>query len=196
MRPPAVSYSDRLADVVADGFDLAIRFSAASQSEELISRLVTRVRGSACASPDYLARHGEPRTLEELRHHACLQFFSRDRRQPWYVRDGEGELVAIEPASRLRFDSAEALCAAAVAGLGIAQLPEFLTDHLLADGRLKRVLEANEPEPLPIFAVYPTRKHLASRVRSFIDSLIGAEPANSPARSSRVAASYPRSARS
>ncbi|RYE81613.1 MAG: LysR family transcriptional regulator [Myxococcales bacterium] len=182
-----VSFSDRLADVIAESFDLALRFGYVPRSEELISRVVTRIRASLYASPDYLARHGEPRTLEDVPRHECLQFFPRDRRQPWYLRSASGEPVELETRSRVRFDSAEALRDAAAAGLGIAQLPDFLTGQHLANGRLRRILEAHEREPAPLFAIYPTRKHLASRVRLFIDRLVSAEQATavSPAPSGR-----------
>lgn len=170
-----VSFSDRSVDVIAEGFDLAIRIGGAVRSDELISRVVARVRGGLCASPDYLSRRGVPRSIDDLRHHACLHFLRLGRGQTWQLRDEHGALTEVATDARIRFDSAEALRDAAVDGLGIAQLPDFLTERQLADGRLARVLEAHEGGATPIVAIYPTRKHLAPRVRLFIDHLVEAE---------------------
>ncbi|PCC67212.1 DNA-binding transcriptional regulator, LysR family [Nannocystis exedens] len=169
-----VSFTDRSVDVIAEGFDLAIHVGSMARSEELISRVVAHVRGNLCASPEYLSRHGEPRSVAELRRHTCLQFLQRGRRLPWLLRADNGEMMEVDIEARIRFDSSEALRDAAVRGLGIAQLPDFLTEGYLADGRLRRVLAGSEHDSVPIVAVYPTRKHLAPKVRLFIDRLVQA----------------------
>jgi DNA-binding transcriptional LysR family regulator len=169
-----INFTDRSVDVVAEGFDLAIRIGSTARSEELISRVVAHVRGNLCVSPEYLSRHGEPRSIAELPRHTCLQFLQRGRRMPWLLRAGDGEMLEVDAEARIRFDNAEALRDAALMGLGIAQLPDFLTEGYLADGRLRRVLAGSEHDPVPIVAVYPTRKHLAPKVRLFIDRLVQA----------------------
>ncbi|HVJ16382.1 MAG TPA: LysR family transcriptional regulator [Polyangiaceae bacterium] len=169
-----VSFTERSVDVIAEGFDLAIRIGRMGPSEELISRVVAHVRVSLCVSPEYLSRHGEPRSVEDLRHHTCLQFIQRGRRYPWSLRADSGEMTEVNTRARIHFDNAEALRDAVAIGLGIAQLPDFLIEGHLADGRLRRVLEGNEPDPAPIVAIYPTRKHLAPKVRLLIDRLVQA----------------------
>ncbi len=166
-----VSFSDRSVDVVAEGFDLALRIGGSDLSEDLVTRVVARHRVSFCASPEYLVARGEPTTVEQLGQHACLQFVQRGRQSPWRLRDRHGKTIKVHTEGRIRFDSGEALRDAATAGLGIAQLPDFLPERDLAAGRLQRVLECHEPDPIAIVALYPTRKFLSPKVRLFIDSL-------------------------
>lgn len=167
-----VNLTDRLAEIVDEGFDLALRIGAADLDAGLVSRVVATYRALICASPAYLAEHGEPRTAEALAGHECLIFSSRTRRQSWRLRDDEGEWMAAEGRSRLRMDSGEAIRDAAVAGLGLGLLPEFLVDKDLAAGRLRQVLPDVDLGEVKIVAIYPTRRHLEPRVRRFIDLLV------------------------
>ncbi|WP_158783400.1 LysR family transcriptional regulator [Pantoea sp. BAV 3049] len=166
-----VSFSDRTVDLITEGYDLAIRIGAQNISEDLVSRVVDRQRLSICASPDYLRRNGIPRTPDELKKHAGLLFVQHGRTLAWRLSDENGKSSRLEPVSRVRFDDGEALRDAAVAGLGIVQLPDFLAEQEAEKGRLVRIMEKYEPERIPIVVLYPTRKYLAPRVRLFIDSL-------------------------
>lgn len=125
-----------------------------------------------CASPSYIAAHGEPLDVDSLAGHDCLIFSSRNRRQSWLVRDGEGAWVQAQGRSRLRLDSGEALRDAAVSGLGIAFLPDFLVAGDLAAGRLQQVLPALEFGDVNIVTIYPTKRLLEPRVRRFIDLMV------------------------
>lgn len=167
-----VTFNDRTVDVVGEGFDLALRVGAGDVNQEIISRVIARHRVSFCAAPAYLAQFGQPDTLEQLHRHSCLQFMQRGQRQPWKARREDGELIALDIKGRVRFDNGQALLDAAINGLGIVQMADFLVDAAIASGTLIRVLEANEPEPLAVFALYPTRRYLSPKVRLFIDSLI------------------------
>lgn len=167
-----MSFSDRVSDVVEDGFDLAIRIGVTTSDTRLVSRVVARYRAMLCASPSYLAERGEPLNLNDLSDHDCLIFSSRAQKQSWRFRDKEGSWVKAQGRSRVRLDSGEALRDAAVAGLGIAFLPEFLVADDLAAGRLRLVLPQLEVEDVKISAIYPTKRFLEPRVRRFIDLLV------------------------
>ncbi|CAM4225076.1 LysR substrate-binding domain-containing protein [Bordetella muralis] len=167
-----VNFSDRSSNIVADGYDLAVRIGASDLDDELVSRVVARHRVSLYASPTYLAEHGEPTTVEQLSEHVCLRFSQYGRPLPLQLRDEHGKPIALELNGRLRFDSGEALRDAASAGLGIVQLPDFVVEGQLDSGDLKRILEAHEPEPTPIVAIYPSRRLLPPKVRLFVDALV------------------------
>ncbi|KYF77831.1 LysR family transcriptional regulator [Sorangium cellulosum] len=167
-----VSFTDRLADIVEEGFDLAVRIGEAPPDTRLVSRLVARYRAVLCASPSYIAERGEPLNLDELGGHDCLIFSSRNRRQSWRFLGDDGAWVKAQGPSRLRLDSGEAIRDAAVAGLGIAFLPDFLVAQDLAAGRLQQVLSDVEAEDVKIVAIYPTRRLLEPRVRRFIDLMV------------------------
>lgn len=169
-----VNFTDRLVDLVEEGFDLALRIGATDLDASLVSRVVASYRPFLCASPTYLARHGEPTHPDDLARHDCLLFSSRGRRQAWRLRGPDGQWAKAEGRSRLRMDSGEAIRDAAVAGLGIGLLPAFLVEGDLAAGRLQAVLPAADLGEVKIVAIYPTRRHLEPRVRRFIDLLVQA----------------------
>ncbi|MCP3142418.1 LysR family transcriptional regulator [Pyxidicoccus xibeiensis] len=167
-----VSFTDRVADIIEEGYDLAVRINASSTDTRLVSRVVAQHRVVICAAPSYLEARGKPETLEELAKHDCLLFSSRTRRQSWQLRQKGGSWVKVEGRSRLRLDSGEAIRDAAVAGLGIAYLPGFLVDEDLASGRLEALLPSCEQETVPIMAIYPSKRHLPAKVRRFIDLMV------------------------
>jgi DNA-binding transcriptional LysR family regulator len=167
-----VSFTDRRADIIEEGFDLAVRIGGMSEDTRLVSRVVARYKALLCAAPAYLAARGEPRNVDALALHDCLIFSSRTRRQGWRFRGADGSWVKAQGRSRLRMDSGEALRDAAVAGLGIAFLPDFLVAEDVAAGRLRQVLPKLDAGDVEILAIYPTRRLLEPRVRRFIDLLV------------------------
>lgn len=167
-----VSLTDRQADIVEEGFDLAVRIGEAPSDSRLVSRVVARYRAMLCAAPTYLAERGSPRNIDALAAHDCLIFSSRNRRQGWRFRGDDGAWVKAQGRSRLRLDSGEALRDAAVAGLGIAFLPDFLVAEDLAAGRLRQVLPKLDAGDVKVVAIYPTRRLLEPRVRRFIDLML------------------------
>ncbi|AJC79991.1 LysR family transcriptional regulator protein [Rhizobium etli bv. phaseoli str. IE4803] len=165
-----VNFTDRKADILEEGFDLAIRIGTPSASDtRLVSRVIAADRARLCASPSYLADRGEPRDIDDLAAHDCLIFSSRDQRQGWRFRGEGGAWVKAQGRSRLRLDSDEAIRDAAVAGLGIALLPDFLVAGDLAAGRLRHVLPKLETDDAKIVTLYPDKRLLEPRVRRFID---------------------------
>ncbi|OWV75235.1 LysR family transcriptional regulator [Rhizobium sp. R634] len=169
-----VSFTDRLADIVEEGFDLAIRIGAipAATDSRLVSRVIASDRARLCASPAYLAERGEPRDLDDLAAHDCLFFASRNQRQGWRFRGEGGAWVKAQGRSRLRLDNGEAIRDAALAGLGIALLPDFLIAGDLTAGRLRQILPDLETDDARIVALYPDKRLLEPRASGFIDLMI------------------------
>ncbi len=167
-----VSFTDRQADIVEEGFDLAIRIGEPPQDTRLVSRVIARYRWALVAAPSYIAARGEPLDAAEIADHERLVFSSRGRRQAWRLRDPKGAWITVQGRSRLRLDSGEALRDAAVAGLGIAFLPEFVVGQDLANGRLRQLLSGLDGGDAVITAIYPSRRLLEPRVRRFIDLLV------------------------
>ncbi|NIF59116.1 LysR family transcriptional regulator [Enterobacter sp. Ap-916] len=167
-----VNFTDRVVDLVAEGFDLSLRLGDLPKDSQLIARTVQRIRPHLFASPDYLASSGIPGSPEDLRLHQRLIYGLSPQTTNWTLFTASNESVLVEGHSRIRFDSGEAICAAAVAGLGIAFLPAFLVARDVAEGTLVPVLSELGGTPLTVNVVYPNRKHLAAKVRLFIDSLV------------------------
>jgi DNA-binding transcriptional LysR family regulator len=165
------SFTDRLVDVVEEGFDLVIRFGGASVDSRLISRVLARDRYLLVASVDYVARHGQPRSLDELRNHQCLAFYSRGQRQQWRFSDVDGNLATIQIRNRLRLDSGEALHNAISRNLGIGLMPSFLVAEDVRTGHLVHLLPELPTETFEISVIYPDRRLLDPRVRQFVDLL-------------------------
>lgn len=163
-----VSLSDRIVDLVEEGFDLAVRIGSPG-SENLVARRLGDTRLICCASPAYLAERGTPAAPEDLVHHNCLTF--RNTTQ-WKFRDRSGAERSVRVSGNLNSDNGELGAAAAAHGAGIALDLAYLVGPELRAGRLVQVLAEFEAPPLPIYAVYPTRRHLSAKVRLFVDHLI------------------------
>jgi DNA-binding transcriptional LysR family regulator len=163
---------DRLIDLVAGGFDLAVRIGRLKDSS-LIARKIVPIRHVICASPDYLRRRGWPKLPEDLREHATLRYSYAD--DYWEFT----ESGALSPPSRFRCNNGDTLREAAIASAGLAYLPAFIVHEAVAEGRLEVCLSGFEREPIALYAVYPTTRHLSAKIRVFIDFLvekIGTEP--------------------
>ena len=160
---------DDFTDIVADGFDLAIRIADLSDSS-LVARKLAPVRRILCAAPSYLARHGMPETIEDLKRHACLPAHNHDA---WRLEGPEGSL-SLRPEGRLITNSSEVIREAVIAGQGIALRSTWDIGPELKAGQLTQVLPAYEgSRNLALSAVYPSRQFLPAKVRLFIDFLAG-----------------------
>jgi len=160
------SYSDRFVDIVGEGFDCAVRVGYLSDSN-LIARRIGPVSGRLVASPDYIKEHGSPETPDELLTHQALM----QGTEAWNLIDGN-KVLTVHPQGRYKADNGAALAAAAIAGLGIAALPDFLTETALASGALVPVMSHY---PLPeggIFIVRPLGRHPARKIRALTEILI------------------------
>lgn len=164
-----VNFSDRISDMVEDGFDLAVRIGSFGTDSRLISRVIAEHRGIICASPAYLDKHGRAETPDDLAFHECLPFKSGTRKQPWRIRESDGTWSTVGGRGRLRLDSGEAIRDAAIAGMGVAYLPSFLVDDAIATNKLEQILTAFETQTVPIVVIYPSKRYLSAKVRRFID---------------------------
>lgn len=164
-----VSFSDRVVNLVEEGFDVAVRIGHLADSS-LVARRLAAVRMVTCASPEYLARAGVPNALEDMAgHDAILDTNARDATVWRFGPQGDPKDVRVH--GRLRFNGAEACVAAAVAGFGVVRTPAFAAAEELRAGRLTPVLCHFEPELIHVHAVYPHARHLAAKVRAFVDFL-------------------------
>lgn len=167
--------TDELQDIVAEGFDLAIRIAELNDSS-LVARKLASVKRVLCATPDYLARHGVPATIADLDRHICIPAHNNAH---WHLLGPEGE-VTLKPEGPLLTNSSEVVRETVLAGLGIALRSTWDIGPELKAGRLVRVLPEWEGSAnVGLYAVYPSRQFLPAKVRAFIDflaGLYGAEP--------------------
>lgn len=161
---------DRESDLFDEGADLAIRISYPNDSS-MIARAIAPVPRYTCASPDYLKRRGYPKSPADLLQHDCLHYNLIPEREEWTFQGPDGEeTLAIK--GRFCSNNGDVLAEAAMQGLGVTLLPDFIVEEGLADGRLIRVLEAFERAPLTLFALYPSRQHVPVKTRLFLELLL------------------------
>ena len=162
-------FTDRLIDLVEEGFDLGIRTGPLVQTPLLASRLGT-VPALVAASVSYLQQHGEPRHPRDLAEHECLVYFNCAPGSLWWFQGAEGEMT-VEVRGRFEADNEQTLVAAAQAGLGIVYEPEFLLTPAITSGALRPILTEWATWGREIWVVMPERRHLATKVRLFVDFL-------------------------
>lgn len=168
-----VAFSDRYADLVKEGLDAVVRVGSLRDST-LVGRRIGEQRLVVCASPAYLKRHGTPHKPSDIHQHECVSFRvpTTGMARPWQFRDGRKNLE-LKPSSRIVMNEGEALVAAATAGLGLIQVPRIMAATRIQRGELKDVLERFAPAAMPISLVYPSARHLPSRLRALIELLTG-----------------------
>ncbi|KAF7597800.1 MAG: LysR family transcriptional regulator [Candidatus Dactylopiibacterium carminicum] len=175
-RHPAMKFdvqlADRPLDLVEEGLDLAIRIGRAAH-QNLVARRIGNVALLTCASSDYLARHGTPQTPRELSSHACFAYAYAQEPNQWRFQRGNETVQEISFDASIGANNGTVLAELAAAGLGITRAPDFILGPLVAEGRLQTILEEWPGPPLPIYAMYPSRKHLSARVRSFVEFMEG-----------------------
>ncbi|HEO1695231.1 TPA: LysR family transcriptional regulator [Pseudomonas aeruginosa] len=166
-----VTLSDRRVDLVEDGIDLVIRIGPLQDSATLIAKPLGVQQAVLVARPDYLARHGLPRTPDDLHAHACITFGSGGQARPWHFLDRNGRSQALAIRGRLGLNHSEAILDAALAGHGIALLSDWLVAEHLAAARLTRVLPGASTQGFPIHAVWQKNQRLSAKVRHVVDLL-------------------------
>jgi DNA-binding transcriptional LysR family regulator len=160
------SYSDRFVDIIGDGFDCAIRVGYLSDSN-LIARRVGSIHGKLVASPGYIREHGAPETPDDLLAHQALM----QGAETWQLIDGD-KTISIHPQGRFKADNGTALAAAAVAGLGIAWLPDHLIEDYLDSSSLVPVMTRYPVPTAGMFVVRPPGQHPTRKVRILTELLI------------------------
>jgi LysR family transcriptional regulator, regulator for bpeEF and oprC len=164
--------SDRTADLVEDGIDCAIRVGEL-QDSNMIARRIGVIRMVTAAAPSYLAKHGAPKSIDDLKNHQCVNYFyARNGRAYEWQFDTPGGRIQVPIDAALMMNDVDALIASAEIGLGIVQLGSFTLDRALRAGTLVKVLEHGEAIGPPISIIYPQKRHLPARVRVFIDWVI------------------------
>ncbi|MEX6662507.1 LysR family transcriptional regulator [Pseudomonas sp. W2-17] len=165
-----VVLSDQQVDPVKGGFDVTIRIASLPDSS-MIARSLAPAPRIMVASPDYLAREGTPQTPKDLAHHKCLSY--------GYLQSGVSlqlynskETQRVTVSGPLHANNGDILAQAAVAGMGVALLPNFIIERAVADGRLVPVLCDWEAPPITVNAVYPSSRRVPMKTRAFIDFLV------------------------
>lgn len=167
-----VSFSDRVVNVVDEGFDLAVRIGRPGDSSLILRRLCA-VRIVVAGAPSYLDKHDAPGSPSDLAQHACIidTNFHEPNRWPFKGENGGVEMANVD--GRIRYSNAEACVQAAELGLGLACVPAFVAGDALRSGRLIRLLPSFEPDPYDVHMLYPHSRHLAAKVRLLVDFLSG-----------------------
>ncbi len=164
-----LGFSDRPVDLLQEGVDCVIRVGAL-QDSSLVARRIGLFEGVTCAAPDYLARAGEPTTLDELSQFEAVNYFSsRTGRIIHFDFLVDGKEVEVKMHSVVSVNDADAYLTCALEGFGLIQAPLFMVLPHLRSGALKEVLPAWKPLPMPISTVYPHSRHLSPKVRVFVD---------------------------
>ncbi|RWE70619.1 MAG: LysR family transcriptional regulator [Mesorhizobium sp.] len=159
------SYNDRFVDLIAEGFDCAIR-AGYLQDSNLIAKRVGPFHGKLVASPDYIEAHGSPETVDEIVNHQAVM----QGTETWQFMDGD-RIVTVQPQGRFKADNAMALAAAAAAGLGIAWLPDCIIHEYVASGALVPVMTHYPPPAAGVYVVRPPGQHPARKVRVLTEML-------------------------
>ena len=166
--------TDRLGDLVADGFDLAVRFGHPRPST-LVARKLLDSRMVTVAAPAYLKRHGHPTDPHELEkgQHVCIQFRDPEtgRPYPWEFHKRRKKLV-LETSGSLTVNDAGTLYSVCLAGHGMAQVMDLGVGPMIANGRLVEVFPDWPDERFPLYALHPSRHHLPAKTRAFLDFII------------------------
>ncbi len=165
-----MAMDDRVVDLFAEGFDLALRGGTLADSS-LVARKIAPLHNVLVAAPAYLERQGAPLGVDDLANHNCLQYsYSRDF-QEW-IFQYEDTTVKFRPNGSYRVNNGEALREAILGGTGIGRLPTFAAGPDLASGRLVKVLPDCRLPSQSLYALYPERRHLPTKVRVFVDFII------------------------
>lgn len=166
-----LDFTDRMVDVIEEGFDAVVRTGEPVDSR-LTARRLGEFRSHLVASPAYLARRGTPMVPADLQQHTCLhyRFPNSGKLEPWTLRQIPGEPALAIPTSMVCNNIETRLCFA-LQGLGIAYLPEFAIREPLADGRLQPVLATYAQRTGVFYVLWPASKHPSPKVRALVDFL-------------------------
>ncbi len=164
-----LSMSDRNIGLIEEGIDCAIRMGELEDSN-LIARKLGYFSNVLCAAPAYLERHGTPTTIDELKQHRCINYVYPTSGRPyqWQFDTADGKR-ALDVDAHLLINDGESVIQAAMAGLGIIQVPHWLAASAIGYGKLKVIMEDTISTGSPVWIVYPQKKHLSARVQAFIE---------------------------
>lgn len=166
-----IEFNDRLVDLVAEGYDIALRIGAL-QDSSLVAKRIASVSTLLVASPAYLAKHGTPTSPEALQHHDCLLYKAAGNQIYWEFHDGK-HIQRLKMRSKLVCNNGLTLAELAKSGLGIINTPRFFVDQALRTGELVEILPEYHQQKLDIHLVYPHRRHLPAKTKAFITFIQG-----------------------
>jgi DNA-binding transcriptional LysR family regulator len=166
----ALTLDDRYVDLVEEGFDAAIRIGRLADSS-LVARRLCSVGLVVAASPEYWRRHGRPTQPSELAQHACLNYTLRTDGRDWRFRDAAGEEQSVAVSGPITTNNGDLLRLAALAGVGVAWLPDFIIGADVKAGRLETALDDWRLPAAGVHIVYPQTRHVSPKLRAFVDFL-------------------------
>ncbi len=164
-----IDLNNRKVDLIADGFDIAIRATRQLEDSSLISRKIYHSDGIVVAAPSYLKQYGEPKTVADLAHHQAITYSHLKQPDIWQFENAQGETETIKVSSRIQTNSSELEVSLCVSGHGVMLMPRFNFNGELERGELVEVLQDYTHPDISVYLVYPSRKHLSAKVRCFID---------------------------
>lgn len=162
--------NDRFVDVIQEGFDVAVRGSGPLPDSNLVAKKLLDIERVVCASPEYVARSGEPKSPQALTRHRCLVYSLSSRPGVWTFHKGKTK-ATVDLRGALLVNSSLALATAAAEGAGVALLPHFAAKGALASGRLTRLLPDWSSEAQALYALYPRHRFTSRIVKLFVDYL-------------------------
>jgi LysR family transcriptional regulator for bpeEF and oprC len=166
------SVTDRMVDVVEEGFDVVVRIGEL-QDSRMVARTLTATSFVVCGSPRYLAAHATPQTPQDLRDHQCVAFISpQTRRMMDWVFDDNGRPYWHTPVGSLAVDNGEAVVDAGVYHAGLIYCQDYMVEREIAEGKLAFLLSDFKAAPEPVMVMYPQNRHLSPKVRVFVDFMV------------------------
>lgn len=166
-----MTFTDHVIDLVEQGIDLSIRFGALNDSSDLVARKLTSHRWVICATPGYLQSMGTPSTPADLATHRCVVGYRRGRPLSWHISE-DGRPTRLAPPPTYQIGDGEAMVDAALAGMGLCQMPIALFRKHIESGRLVTVLDSYTTQEVDVHAVWPRTAHLRPKVRYVVDALM------------------------
>ena len=167
----ALHLDDRRVNLIEEGFDMALRGTDKLEDSSLVARKLKVMKHAVCCAPSYLEKYGTPKSPEELAKHNCVQFLLSDHATEWtFKKDGQSVTIPID--GRYKVDSSLAVRDALRNGFGLSLIPLMYVKEDLKAGHLQTVLDDWAPNESILYAVYPSRRYVVSKVRAFIDFLI------------------------
>ena len=168
-----IKITGRFSDLIEDGIDVALRIGKLKDSS-LLARLIAPCPLKVCASPEYWKKQGKPTHPIELTQHNCLIYKPGTRSGQWRFEDEKGETLNVKVSGNLRTDEGGLLLGAAISGQGVMNAPSFYVEEALEKGLLEMALSEFTRKDTGVYAVYPSSKHISSKLRVFIDFLVSA----------------------
>ena len=163
-----MNLDDRKVDVIEEGFDVSVRISELPDSS-LVARRIAPCRHAVVASPSYLEQHGTPRSPEDLHDHNIINYRYQESANKWHFQSKDTKSISVDVSGSLITNNSLAIRESIREGIGITRTPTFVVGKDVQEGRLVKVLTGYETLEVQIFLVYPQRRHLAPKVRAFVD---------------------------